>query len=160
MARPTDWRRFQAPGATPFHDQQATLCALAPGETLTRVRLHLDVTSGNANEYVWSSIPILWGVCLVDQPAGTAPDLFTDASSEQWMWWEGISLRNQPAQGTGSAKFIDQGPDGGGDRDIKAQRKATAGVGSFVIFRMTGSPVVPTQALYLGLTASCLVILP
>jgi hypothetical protein len=160
MARVTDWRRAQAPGASALHDQSTTLAVLDPGETITRIRLFFELTSLNANEYVFSGIPIIWGIYLQTRPAGPTLDPFTDASDEGWLWWEGVGLRNQPAQGTGSAKYIDQGPNDSGQRDIKAMRKADPVHGSFVIWRCAVSPVVPTQAVFAQVVSSCLVILP
>ncbi len=160
MARVTQWRRAQAPGVSALHDAQTTLCTLDPGETISRVRLHFEVSSLNANEYVWAGVPVLWGVFLITRPAGPALDLFTDATNEGWMWWEGISFRTQPAQGLAGAKYVDQGPDGGGYRDIRAQRKADPTHGSFVVFRITGSPLVPAQTFFTQVTSSCLVTLP
>lgn len=160
MARPTVWRRLQVPGLTALHTQSNIIASLAPGETLTRTRLHMDVYSASANLYVWAAIPILWGVCVVSKSPGTPLDLFADPNNAEWVWWEGLSLRNQVAEGVGTAKYIDAGPPGSGDRDIRAQRKADPVHGSYVIHVLTGSPLVPTQLLSLGLTSSCLVTLP
>ena len=160
MARPTEWRRAQAPGTAAHNDQQTTLCTLAAGETLTRVRLHFEVSSLNANEYVFAGVPIIWGVFLQTQPAGPSLNPFTNMDDPGWMWWEGTALRNQPAQGTSGAKYVDQGPNDSGQRDIKAMRKADPTHGSFVIWRCTVSPLVPAQTLFAQVVSSCLVTLP
>lgn len=160
MARVTDWRRANAPGASALHDQSTTLCTLDPGETITRIRLFFELTSLNANLYAFSGIPIIWGIYLQTRPAGPTLNPFTDESDEGWLWWEGVGLRNQPAQGAGASKYVDQGPNDSGQRDIKAMRKADPVHGSFVIWRCTVSPVVPTQAVFAQVVSSCLVILP
>lgn len=160
MARVTEWRRFQAPGASALHSSAVSLASLAPGETLTRCRLHIDVNSLNTNEYVWASVPIVWGLMLVTQVTGVIPDPFAGLNNQEWLWWEGISLRNQPAQGVGAAKYVDSGPDGGGYRDVKAMRKADPVHGSFLYFCIAGSPLVPTLTFFTAVTSSTLVTLP
>jgi len=160
MARPTDWRRAQAPAAAPHTDQSTTLCTLAPGETITRIRLFFELTWSSANLYAFSGVPIIWGIFLQTQPSGPTLDPFTDASDEGWLWWEGVGLRNQPAQSSGTLKYVDQGPTDPGYRDIKAMRKADPTTGSFVVWRCKVSPLVPTQAIFAQVVSSCLVILP
>jgi hypothetical protein len=160
MARPTVWRRTQAVGATPAHSQQVTLCTLAVGETLSRLRFQTDINSLSANLYVWASVPILQGVCVVPNDGSATPDLFTSPNNTHWIWWEGVALRNQPAQGLGTAKYVDSGPADGGYRDVHAMRKADAVHGSLVIYVLTGNPAEASLGLFVGVTASCLITLP
>lgn len=165
MARPTEWRRVisseLAAGSSTTHDVRTT--QVFAGETITRIRLEYR---GN----VLPTVPAAPVGCAVavgvryQQGLSTVPALspWTDAGSEDWIWWEKASWQNDFAvQNSANAKITDgwSFPVGRGEIDSKAQRICP--VDGIVWLQTRSDPAFAAQGNHsLSFGISVLVLLP
>ncbi len=127
MARSTRWERTAYQGDTAFLDDFTKLATLEPGETLTRIRMHVQMVVMDDDNKVADG-PTVWGVA-VEAGQNDEPDItvFGEPNDPAWVWWEGIGwadLGTWTSPEDGSARFATGGPTGSGLRDIEAMRKA------------------------------------
>nr|CRY97165.1 hypothetical protein [uncultured prokaryote] len=165
MARPTEWRRtFQSFVDGEQRQAHATRGpAIFAGETVGRIHVHYQGSTFPAVTLAPYANEVMMGVWLQNN-LSSDPDLdpVDDASSEEWMWWEGAGWANQVfgyRPSDDQEVEVDTFPTDGGYRDIKAQRKCIAD-GS-VWIATAGDPAGGNQTNhYLQYAMSVLVILP
>lgn len=126
MTRAHQWRRFVKESTSGLQDDSDVICALTPGETVLRVRGQVNLSVFYSAQDITLGLPIAWGVFIGTSSSAAALDPLTyaDMQSQDWMWWEGISLEDSPQFTATSPQYLAYGPRGGPVRDIKAERKA------------------------------------
>jgi len=144
MPRAHEWRRIITESVASASDYSSVICTLAPGETVLRVRGQANLSTFYSSPDITRGLPVAWGIYLDD--AGTGPTLdpvdATDVLSQRWMWWEGISLTDSPQFDLSSPQYLAYGPAGDPVRDIKAERKANASIGSYLWVRGNVDPAL------------------
>lgn len=165
MARATEWRRVAQSfvGGVQATDHAARGPAIFAGETVTRVHFNYQCAAFPAQGLApWANC-LLAGVWLQNNLL-TDPQLdpWTDAGSEQWMWWENAPWRNEvywKPDAQEQPTELDSAPADGGYRDIKAQRLCTSDGAMWI--RTKGEPGGGNQTNHwLSFAMSVLVLLP
>lgn len=140
---------------------------LNPGETLTRLRFSWQATTEAPTYPSWSqNLACCMGAIVLPDPATAAdvPDPFL-SPNEDWVWWEAGWFLSRAVKQGGNPSVVQETdtapPDGGRERDVRAQRKADPVNGSHIWFVSATGTSYPNQARhYLSLAYSVGVLLP
>lgn len=165
MARPTEWRRTHESfvGGSQTTSHSTRMVPVNAGETVTRVRLHLQCSAfPDVPLSPWAN-ELVMGVWLQNNNSEFPDlDLWADQGSEDWMWWEGMSWQQQ----LGAFRTNDQDPTevitapaSDGLYDIRSQRICTSN--GYLWLSTGGDPAGGLQTSHwLNYSASVLIILP
>lgn len=123
---------------------------LAPGETLTRMRLSWVAYHTSTSPADGVGFSIAFGAIVLPESSTAAdvPNPF-DSPNEDWVWWESGFMTPLTLMSNASnlVNEIDVSPpDAGRERDVRAQRMADPVEGSRVWFITGTSTLSPGQA--------------
>lgn len=162
MTRGHEWRRTKVESPSSDGAQFGVICTLAPGETLLRTRGQVNLTLFYTQPDIMAGLPVCWGL-VRDFHGLTAPSLnpnhSADINDPNWLWWEGISMRDSPVSVGSPTQYIAYGPQGDPRRDVKAKREAFGVDGSDIWFTGVTDPNVTVGTYAWQWTFSCLVLL-
>lgn len=145
------WYRGMFEGLTSQTDRSIVLGTIAATETVRRIHMRFWVVTTFTSPATTVGAPIMNGIFL--DPAGTGPTLDpTNQSNQQshrWMHIESVAVTPSVVKSGSTTFFTEFGPvDGGGNVDVKSQRKAGAGAGSAVWWRIKMDPAVTGPSMY------------
>lgn len=160
MARPTRWDRIAYHPTATLSLFRPTLAQVAPGETITRVRLAFQVVVSNLPTSAVSSI---WyaGLYTFDPNDG---DPQPDPAVNQefpWMWWElceHTMYYDDPTSAPANATTTEVVGPRGGSVDTKAQRLADTNGGLTLKFVVGVTNVSTISPGLLALSSSALIL--
>ena len=141
MGKPGSWQRGFNEAASSSTDLTIILGVIPAGATVGRIILRLDTAILSAFDHIATGLPLNFLVAMTDTaaPVYLDPQSTSDIVSPLIMWFEGVTLRQEPTDpATGTYVMI--GGTGDDPRNMQGQRTNITGADENLYLRIHMDP--------------------
>jgi hypothetical protein len=158
MGRTLRWARGEELDTSGAYATYYLIGTLAPGETLTRSILTMELLWTDAGTpYTWAGVGVAYGLWV--QPGNSLPAITpignVGSTNPRWLWWDSpIWVEGQPSPGSPSTTYVARNTEPSTYIDCKSQWRNDTAVNQYVWWGIEVPPVPPISGptMYASLT--------